>query len=766
MKDVNTSEKLFYSCLDRGSTPELETISINSRRRRRCKQSRGCASLRRIAVLVLGTLMASELGNPKRLFVQAGGPCSNGCSGHGQCVLSSIEGAYCSCSKGYQNSAGPDCSYRECPKGVAWSNFATADDVAHTEVECSNMGVCDYTRGTCDCMSGFEGPACERLSCPKINGKVCNGRGRCMSIREAAETQDDATLFYSTTYTRWDADKIYGCICDEGFTGYDCSLRSCTKGTDYMTSSYQKEVQILECTCPTTCSGYFFLSFRSKSVKILHSDSASELETKLESLSSIRGVDVVLYGGSTVCDDDGVSAEITFRNDPGDLPDLVLLGTSYLTSDGGSTSLSIVSGGSTGSQGGTSYDGDAALTECSGRGYCNQQFGDCWCQKTAVASTGGLFEASDGEGGAGTRDDCGYYSVTPTGCPYGDDGSGSVTTCSNHGTCDGTTFKCTCNTGYTGHNCALLTCPTGLRWFAEPSTSNTVHTSAECSNMGTCDRETGLCSCKSGFTGSACQLLACPGAENGNTCNGHGTCYNMQQLAVLSEDNGVLRGVTYGAIPDDDTWDYASIQGCYCDSAYFHGPFGWDYSSFAASYDCTLLTCPYGDNPQTTGQVNEVQTFVCIASAGSFQATFREDTTPDIMYNTNKDTFTAYLEALYSINEVEVTFSGGSTTQVCSSGSGTTVTLSYLVPGDLPLMQFDVTQLTGTITISETVQGTTEFIECSGQGTCDRSTGICSCYSGYTSSDGSGDGVTIGQRGDCGAMLVFALSDTSSTSSS
>ncbi|GBG28286.1 Multiple epidermal growth factor-like domains protein 10 [Hondaea fermentalgiana] len=726
-------------------------VQLGARRRR---ARRPDASQRSACWAAVIAVLALTWTATQDALTAEGRPCSNACSGHGQCVLSETDGAYCTCVRGFNTSEGPDCSFRECPKDVAWWDFATADDVAHAEVACSNMGVCDETSGQCDCQDGFEGIACERLSCPVTNGKVCMGRGRCMSLREAAETKDDATLFRDTTYTRWDADKIYGCVCDPGFTGYDCSLRTCTEGIDIINGAYLSEIQILDCSCPTNCDGYFYLNFRSQSVKILHSDSDTELKASLESLEAIVSVDVTLYGGSTVCDNDGVSAEITFRNLPGDLPDMIITGDSYLTSDGGATSVSMVTSGSAGSQGGTSRDGTAPVTECSGRGYCNRQFGSCWCQNTNVASTGGLFEASDGEGNAGTRDDCGKITTTPTACPFADNGSGTPTECASQGTCDPSTYRCSCNAGYTGHNCMLLTCPSGPAWFAEPTMSNSVHATAECSNMGICDRETGLCSCKSGFTGNACQLLACPGAEEGNTCNGHGTCYNMQQLAMLSLENGELRGVTYGTVPDEDNWDYNSIQGCYCDDAYFHGPFGWDFSSFSASYDCTKLSCPYGDNPQTTGQVNEVQTMTCIATAGTFQVSFRQDFSADIPYDATVAQFRAYLQALYSINEVAVSFDSGST--VCSSGAGTVSTLSFKVPGDLPLLTADTTQLTGSISFEESVQGTTEFIECSGQGTCDRSTGICDCFPGYSSSDGSGDGVTVGQRGDCGAMLIFA----------
>jgi hypothetical protein len=47
------------------------------------------------------------------------------------------------------------------------------------------------------------------------------------------------------------------------------------------------------------------------------------------------------------------------------------------------------------------------------------------------------------------------------------------------------------------------------------------------------------------------------------------------------------------------------------------------------------------------------------------------------------------------------------------------------------------------------VMGSKASLECSGRGTCNRKSGQCACYQGYTSSDGNGK---PGTRGDCGAV--------------
>ena len=68
--------------------------------------------------------------------------------------------------------------------------------------------------------------------------------------------------------------------------------------------------------------------------------------------------------------------------------------------------------------------------------------------------------------------------------------------CTGRGTCDGTTYECSCPSGYTGIACELLECPSGTAWFDEPSALNTAHATAECSNRGICDRTTGTCTCQ------------------------------------------------------------------------------------------------------------------------------------------------------------------------------------------------------------------------------------------------------------------------------
>ena len=98
------------------------------------------------------------------------------CSGHGHCAEGVAPGVdeTCACDGGY---GGADCSLRICPAGVAWSDYATANNTAHAaHFECSNMGSCDRESGLCECRAGFAGEACQRDACRARRASLRYGR--------------------------------------------------------------------------------------------------------------------------------------------------------------------------------------------------------------------------------------------------------------------------------------------------------------------------------------------------------------------------------------------------------------------------------------------------------------------------------------------------------------------------------------------------------------------------------------------------------------
>ena len=88
-----------------------------------------------------------------------------------------------------------------------------------------------------------------------------------------------------------------------------------------------------------------------------------------------------------MCDATGASKLVTFRTELGDLPLLAVDGaTSTLT--GGSLTVS------------ESVKGTKENAECANHGTCNFDQGLCECDANWLSS--------DGNGGPGTRGDCGY----------------------------------------------------------------------------------------------------------------------------------------------------------------------------------------------------------------------------------------------------------------------------------------------------------------------------------------------------------------------
>mmetsp|Transcript_21239 Transcript_21239/g.23063 ORF Transcript_21239/g.23063 Transcript_21239/m.23063 type:complete len:295 (+) Transcript_21239:31-915(+) len=197
------------------------------------------------------------------------------CSGHGRCVNED----FCDCYDGWGSASdlspykAPDCSRRVCPSGIAWADTPTMDGLAHNLAECSNKGTCNRVTGRCECFRNFVGDACQRSKCP--NG--CSGHGVCKSMRRLAKEYAVNTTTYENSVgdngfvalirvddTAWDADSIFGCVCDSSWTvgpyayqvnepewfGPDCSKRHCPSGDNPYTK--ENELNCFNVTSPYT----------------------------------------------------------------------------------------------------------------------------------------------------------------------------------------------------------------------------------------------------------------------------------------------------------------------------------------------------------------------------------------------------------------------------------------------------------------------------------------------------------------------------------
>lgn len=178
------------------------------------------------------------------------------CSGHGTCNTNTNK---CTCLDGWggpnditAQPLSPNCDEQVCPAGSAWVDVPSTATKAHALAECSNQGICDRTSGKCECFDPFEGPACEKMGCPKD----CSGHGRCVSMKDMARLSNAMPLNCNDVYYEgyddehtWDSKKLFGCVCDSKWTvgfgdgerqltewyGHDCSKRRCPGGDDPVT---------------------------------------------------------------------------------------------------------------------------------------------------------------------------------------------------------------------------------------------------------------------------------------------------------------------------------------------------------------------------------------------------------------------------------------------------------------------------------------------------------------------------------------------------
>jgi hypothetical protein len=691
--------------------------------------------------------------------------------------------------------------------GNAWGDIAAGDDLAHQPAECSGRGHCNTGTGECECMSGYEGLACSRMSCPSD----CSRHGECHSMRLHA-TYANRNLVNSPsvstsvyTYTApWDADMVHGCSCDAGYEGWDCALRRCPRGDDPMTVGQSDERQLLRCDLsPNAGSGAarFTLSFRGATTRPFGAGATADvLQAALEELPTIGRVGVAYSSGSTLCDNSFASVAapsvppsgnivtITFLTEHGDVPSLVVLDARgralgadsnyvFIAVDGDTLTYTTSTSPSTASV--TSAVGSKEDAECSGRGKCNAGSGACTCY------TG--FGSSDGRGNEGATGDCGYALLPITSCP------GVAVECSGHGVCSRfPEYRCTCFAGWGSGDCSLRTCPTAAAWFSYPVADDEAHTPVECSNKGSCDRRTGQCTCQSMFEGAACERMTCPGDRlPGGSCNGHGQCLSMAELALHATANGDATPYSYGADPNlAATWDADKVFGCLCDEGY-------------SGFDCSLRTCPLGNDitllEWDAGALDEAQALVCelLATATgtpTFRLEFRQAQTAALPYTATGADIQAALEALPTIGRIKVEVSSGPTDPACAAaGAGLPPTINFLFQtehGDVPPIRVVMdaasrnadgtynagagwadtdlewtggnpaadyaTGFTYTAASAYPATGVRARVmrtgrsgnaECSGRGLCNRSTGACQCFAGFGASDGNrGPGVVE----DCG----------------
>jgi len=309
-------------------------------------------------------------------------------------------------------------------------------------------------------------------------------------------------------------------------------------------------------------------------------------------------------------------------------------------------------------------------------------------------------------------------------------------------------------------DCSDRICPFEFAWVDSPDKIGNHHKYAECAAKGICDRGSGECGCFPGYEGKACARTTCP-----NSCSGHGNCNYIEDLpfqnvpedyinnnydrSFLSQDPKLL---TY------DKWDLHKTRACICDPEW-------------ADIDCSKRMCPYGTDVMDIRNnmlvAAKYQTQQIFFEAGSttastlngqtFALTFKSRlnetfSTWPIYYDTSATGFHDFmndievaLEGLPNqvIDDVEVHGSYGATpdsatvniTFVGSATQGPQHLLtvrSYLCGDGCTPKITGLELMPKSQNITEVTLSDFNSFECGRRGKCDYTSGMCSCFAGYT----------------------------------
>ena len=246
-----------------------------------------------------------------------------------------------------------------------------------------------------------------------------------------------------TVLNTWDAATVYGCSCDSGFSGHDCSRRQCPVGEDPAlrdaSTSVVDEVQALTCVLLAGMPTFVFQFRDAQSTVLAATSSASDVVAALEAMQTVGvvAVSLTMVGSlnvaSAACTSaPGSTITITFLTVHGDIPPLRVVMSGANVASGywaagsgwddtqlawtggnpatapdyawGLVGYAYVSGSMgyapSGIRAGQVVRGTAVDVVCSGRGLCDNTVGTCKC------FTG--WGSSDGMRGPGGVGDCGY----------------------------------------------------------------------------------------------------------------------------------------------------------------------------------------------------------------------------------------------------------------------------------------------------------------------------------------------------------------------
>ena len=331
--------------------------------------------------------------------------------------------------------------------------------------------------------------------------------------------------------------------------------------------------------------------------------------------------------------------------------------------------------------------------------------------------------------------------------------------CSNHGSCNQNTGECSCASGYIGSSCQ--TCSSGFELHSDGITCTLKQNSCpnDCSGHGTCG-EAGVCSCEQEYESTDCSDRSCPSP----TCSGHGTCSLATGTCSCStgySGNSCLTAVAQPkTCPNDCT---SALRGdcdestgtCICEDGYQ----GIDCSGADSSSQVLLVS-------------GTVTTAMSVAKDGYVY--FRLNNVPaadtvSVVVDAKTGDPDLYVSVAYENPtsakfQLKKTETGGESVTINAGACDSACTYYFAVKGyNAATFTMLATQSSASCTAASTCNGhgtceqdgsckcTTPFsgiscataecpsssivVDCSGHGSCVRTSGNCICSTGYEGTD-------------------------------
>ena len=384
------------------------------------------------------------------------------CSGHGNCLVDFA-----------QPKVGGGGGICECEPGYSGDTCDTKHVCPFNK--CSGNGVCDKGLDACVCNTGFSGDSCGNRFCGGLNGtKLCHGHGACNTKEQKCKCERGYTgiLCDEKYFCPWNKCAGHGecdyllqkCVCATGFKGKECGEAFC--GTFGDCAGHGKCNEDKEtCECRPGYSG---------------KGCSKVLRCPFDTCNGHGACDLKQQKCLCKTGFDGRSCEAAYCGQEGKCS-----GHGACDTVGKACKCNV---GFMGANCTKAFCGPKG--SCHGHGACDVKGRKCKC----AGAFGGV-----------------TCELPPVNCPRGPAISGDVRRlekyyCSGHGQCTGIDARkptCVCDGGWLGTACHRQEC--------RPACVN-----------GTCNFDTGRCTCNDGFTGSNCSQPLCP--NDCNTDKGQGKC--------------------------------------------------------------------------------------------------------------------------------------------------------------------------------------------------------------------------------------------------